>query len=162
MAIGGEGAVIIADLGGDRRAPLRTGSRTLFGSASPTWMTRSLALCTMAPPSLERPSTVSTGSGTAPWWTSPFTAGNRPRLSKTSHPRSSAVRPSARGRLTSRRRTADPSRDDSALHRRRGAPKDARRGVREQRPVVATDRVWERRVPERQKAFERVVSGRAI
>ena len=76
LAVGDDGAVIIADVGGDRRAPEAEGVTHVVRVRVAVSITRSPELETMAPSCSRRPSTESTGSGTAPCWISPATAGN--------------------------------------------------------------------------------------
>ena len=107
MAVGDDGAVIIADVGGDQHAGLGEVTQVVRVRVADVDEDRVHPRRTMAPLWSRRRSTESTASGTAPLWISPATAGNWPRPSLTWLRRSSAARPSAHGPLTSRAPAAD-------------------------------------------------------
>ena len=93
LAVGDDGAVIIADVGGERRAP-ESDRLTHLVRVRVVDVDDAFARARDHGAVVSRrPSTESTASGTARLSISPVTAGNSPRPSRTSLPRSSAARP---------------------------------------------------------------------
>lgn len=98
LAVGGDGAVIVADVGGDRCPPQRSGVTHMVRVRVVNVDARvSRGPVNMALSSLRRRSTGTTASGTAPSRTSLATAGSWRKYSPTWRRKSSAARRSALG-----------------------------------------------------------------